>query len=252
MAFETKQKGRASSVCLGLSSFIWLTISLNFQEQPHTIRQLVSGIKLMHKGTFGNPKLPIHPPPPPPPFKVYTGTSTQTVLPTPFFLSISDYRLPMDPDAFTTTSIFKWDPRTILSASTLNRPPLVEYTMAPPAPAPAALVRGPRELGGLDELFQAYGIRYYTAAKIAELGFTVSTLVNMKDEELDEMMNSLSQIFRWDLLVGERYGIKAAVRAERRRIDDEDTRRRNLHSADTTTTNTTNALDALSQEGACT
>ncbi|MCI79125.1 protein UNIFOLIATA-like, partial [Trifolium medium] len=32
--------------------------------------------------------------------------------------------------------------------------------------------RLPRELGGLEELFQAYGIRYYTAAKIAELGFT--------------------------------------------------------------------------------
>ncbi|XP_028785219.1 protein UNIFOLIATA [Neltuma alba] len=151
----------------------------------------------------------------------------------------------MDPDTFT-SSIFKWDPRTILSTSALNRPPLLEYTMAPPPPTSAAVVRcSSREVGGLDELFQAYGIRYYTAAKIAELGFTVSTLVNMKDDELDEMMNSLSQIFRWDLLVGERYGIKAAVRAERRRIDEEDLRRRNPLSADTTT----NALDALSQEG---
>lgn len=161
----------------------------------------------------------------------------------------------MDPDAFTTTSIFKWDPRALLSAAStttqLSRPPLLEYTVAPPAPSPAVM-RGSRELGGLEELFQAYGIRYYTAAKIAELGFTVSTLVNMKDEELDDMMNSLSQFFRWDLLVGERYGIKAAVRAERRRIDDEEARRRNLHSADATTTTTTNALDALSQEGACT
>ena len=118
--------------------------------------------------------------------------------------------------------------------------------MAPPAPPSAAVVRGGSAVGGLDELFQAYGVRYFTAAKIAELGFTVSTLVNMKDDELDEMMTSLSQIFRWDLLVGERYGIKAAVRAERRRIDEEDLRRRNPLSADTTTTI---ALDALSQEG---
>ncbi|KAK4264579.1 hypothetical protein QN277_025737 [Acacia crassicarpa] len=152
----------------------------------------------------------------------------------------------MDPETFT-TSIFKWDPRTILSTSAFNRPPLLEYTMAPPALPSAAVVKGSsREVTGLDELFQAYGIRYYTAAKIAELGFTVSTLVNMKDDELDEMMSSLSQIFRWDLLVGERYGIKAAVRAERRRIDEEDLRRRNLLSTDTTTTI---ALDALSQEG---
>ncbi|XP_057440186.1 protein UNIFOLIATA [Lotus japonicus] len=152
----------------------------------------------------------------------------------------------MDPDAFT-ASLFKWDPRTVLPTTGPLRPPLLDYAVAPP-PAPAAVyhpARAPREIGGLEELFQAYGIRYYTAAKIAELGFTVSTLVDMKDDELDDMMNSLSQIFRWDLLVGERYGIKAAVRAERRRLDEEDMKRRNLLSTDTTT----NALDALSQEG---
>ncbi|KAJ1386526.1 Floricaula/Leafy protein, SAM domain [Sesbania bispinosa] len=148
----------------------------------------------------------------------------------------------MDPDAFT-ASLFKWDPRTVLPPPAATRPPLLDYAVAPPVAATAAYhpARAPREL---EELFQAYGIRYYTAAKISELGFTASTLVDMKDEELDEMMNSLSQIFRWDLLVGERYGIKAAVRAERRRVDDEDMKRRNLLSTDTTT----NALDALSQE----
>lgn len=151
----------------------------------------------------------------------------------------------MDPDAFT-ASLFKWDPRTVLPPAAPPRPPLLEYTMPPTtAPVPYHPVRAPRELGGLEELFQAYGIRYYTAAKIAELGFTVSTLIDMKDEELDDMMNSLSQIFRWDLLVGERYGIKAAIRAERRRVEDEEIKRRSLLSNDTTT----NALDALSQEG---
>ncbi|KAJ9163966.1 hypothetical protein P3X46_023585 [Hevea brasiliensis] len=144
----------------------------------------------------------------------------------------------MDPEAFT-ASLFKWDPRTVVPAP--NR--LLEAVAPPPQPAAGYAVR-PRELYGLEELFQAYGIRYYTAAKIAELGFTVSTLLDMKDEELDEMMNSLSQIFRWDLLVGERYGIKAAVRAERRRLEEEDSRRRHLLSGDTA-----NALDALSQEG---
>ncbi|KAG5054195.1 hypothetical protein JHK85_006705 [Glycine max] len=61
------------------------------------------------------------------------------------------------------------------------------------------------------------------AAKITELGFTVSTLV--KDEELDNMMNSLTQIFRWDLLIGERYGIKAACKAERRHVEDDNIKR---------------------------
>nr|AAT57872.1 leafy/floricaula-like protein [Hevea brasiliensis]AAT57873.1 leafy/floricaula-like protein [Hevea brasiliensis] len=146
----------------------------------------------------------------------------------------------MDPEAFT-SSLFKWDPRAM--APPPNR--LLDMVPPPQPPPPPAYAARARELGGLEELFQAYGIRYYTAAKIAELGFTVNTLVDMKDEELDEMMNSLSQILRWDLLVGERYGIKAAVRAERRRLDEEDPRRRQLLSGD----NNTNTLDALSQEG---
>nr|AAS93252.1 floricaula [Titanotrichum oldhamii] len=145
----------------------------------------------------------------------------------------------MDPDAFS-ASLFKWDPRGVLPPS--NR--LLEAVAPPPPLPPAAYSMRPRELGGLEEMFQAFGIRYFTAAKIAELGFTVNTLLDMREEELDEMMNSLCQIFRWDLLVGERYGIKAAVRAERRRLDEEDTRRRHLLSGDTT-----HALDALSQEG---
>lgn len=162
----------------------------------------------------------------------------------------------MDPDAFS-ASLFKWDPRN--SMAPVVPPPSrlleghVTATLPPQPPPPPSLPanysvrqsRGELGLGGLEDLFQAYGIRYYTAAKIAELGFTMNTLLHMKDEELDDMMNSLSQIFRWDLLVGERYGIKAAVRAERRRIEEEESRRRqHLLSSDTT-----NTLDALSQEG---
>lgn len=156
----------------------------------------------------------------------------------------------MDPEAFT-ASLFKWDPRVVVAPpparvqlEQVSQPPAVPLGTAAAAAAYSALVR-PRELGGLEELFQAYGIRYHTAAKIAELGFTVNTLLDMKDEELDEMMNSLGHLFRWELLVGERYGIKAAIRAERRRLDEDDLRRRHFLSSDTTT----NAVDALSQEG---
>lgn len=154
----------------------------------------------------------------------------------------------MDSDPFT-TSLFKWDPRggMVVQPGRTIMEPLQAAHHAAPAPSAAAGLPV-RQLGGLEELFQAYGIRYYTAAKIAELGFTVSTLLDMKDDELDEMMNSLSQIFRWDLLVGERYGIKAAVRAHRRRLDDDDESRRRLLVVSATDT-PTNALDALSQEG---
>nr|BAD10950.1 LEAFY protein [Pyrus pyrifolia] len=153
----------------------------------------------------------------------------------------------MDPDAFS-ANLFKWD----LSGMVVPTNRVQLEAAVPPAAAAAAgavgyTLRAPRELGlgGLEDLFQAYGVRYYTAAKIAELGFTVNTLLDMNDDELDDMMSSLSQIFRWELIVGERYGIKAAVRAERRRLEEEDSRRRNPVSGDTTT----NALDALSQEG---
>nr|AAY30859.1 FL [Prunus dulcis] len=150
----------------------------------------------------------------------------------------------MDPEAFS-ASLFKWDLRGMVVPPSRAQLEAAVTPQAAAAAAAYAAVRPQRELGGLEDLFQAYGVRYYTAAKIAELGFTVNTLLDMRDGELDDMMSSLSQIFRWDLLVGERYGIKAAVRAERRRLDDEDSRRRHTVSGDTTT----NALDALSQEG---
>ncbi|GAB2213455.1 hypothetical protein Drorol1_Dr00021500 [Drosera rotundifolia] len=167
----------------------------------------------------------------------------------------------MDPDSFS-SNFFRWDPRPSTLTPTSNR----FFEAAVAAAAAAAAAAAPPQMSaaaaagycarpaqqsqqqqqtGLEELFQSYGIRYYTAAKIAELGFTVRTLMDMKDDELDDMMNSLSQIFRWDLLVGERYGIKAAVRAERRRLEEEEARRRGVHlmSADA------HSLDALSQEG---
>nr|BAC55081.1 LFY-like protein OrcLFY [Anacamptis morio] len=71
----------------------------------------------------------------------------------------------------------------------------------------------------LEEVFEGYGVRYSTIARIGDLVFTACTLAGMREEEVDDMMATLSHLFRWDLLVGERYGIKAAIRAERRRLD---------------------------------
>ncbi|XP_043705665.1 floricaula/leafy homolog 1-like [Telopea speciosissima] len=153
----------------------------------------------------------------------------------------------MDPNAFSAT-LFKWDP-TRGTAPPPHR--LLEMMVAPQSYG--TCTRTQRDVGGLDVFFQAYGVRYYTAAKISELGFTVSTLLDMKDEELEDMMTSLSQIFRWDLLVGEIYGIKSAIRAERRRLllllEDEESRRRHYHHHHLLPLDATNALDTLSQEG---
>ncbi|KAK4765166.1 hypothetical protein SAY86_026256 [Trapa natans] len=145
-------------------------------------------------------------------------------------------------------SLFKWDPNRLAAAANpavLPQPPSATTSSQLPQPLlafsptllPLPPPPPPRRTVGMEEHFQAYGIRYFTAAKIAELGFTVNTLIDMRDEELDDMMNSLSQIFRWELLVGERYGIKAAVRAERRRL---------LHPA---SDGAAIVVDALSQEG---
>ncbi|KAK8587515.1 hypothetical protein V6N12_022002 [Hibiscus sabdariffa] len=148
----------------------------------------------------------------------------------------------MDPEAFAIGSYFKWDPRGVLPPTPAR---IVESAVTVSQPHTAACMGRQRDVGGLEELFQAYGIRYYTTTTIAELGFTVNTLLDMKEEELDEMMNSVSQIFRWELLVGERYGIKSAVRAERRKLEEQEySRRRHLVSGDTSI-----AIDALSQEG---
>nr|AAS00458.1 floral meristem identity protein [Hyacinthus orientalis] len=143
---------------------------------------------------------------------------------------------------------FKWDPRA-------PPQPLVPPFLPSPSPPsphhhnPPNCDQLPRDL---TEVFQGYGVRCLTAVRIGELGFTASTLVGMRDEELDHMMSTVAHLFRWDLLVGERYGIKAAVRAERRRLEafsfltsDDGRRRLLLHSPD----HPAAALDVLSQEG---
>nr|ANJ12311.1 LEAFY protein [Brassica juncea] len=154
----------------------------------------------------------------------------------------------MDPEGFT-SGLFRWNPTRAMVQAPTAIPPPQQQQQSPATPQTAAF--GMR-LGGLEGLFGPYGVRFYTAAKIAELGFTASTLVGMKDEELEDMMNSLSHIFRWELLVGERYGIKAAVRAERRRLQEEEeeesSRRRHLLLSAAGDSGTHLALDALSQE----
>ncbi|KAJ0973531.1 hypothetical protein J5N97_021490 [Dioscorea zingiberensis] len=107
----------------------------------------------------------------------------------------------MDPgDAFSANK-FRWDPR------------------VPTAPPPQHHHEPSERARELEEVFEGYGVRGATVARMGELGFTASTLAGMREEEVDDMMAALAHLFRWDLLVGERYGIKAALRAERRRLE---------------------------------
>ncbi|XP_008775161.1 floricaula/leafy homolog [Phoenix dactylifera] len=184
----------------------------------------------------------------------------------------------MDPgDAFS-ANIFKWDPPAPPPCRSMEPTPAAAAAAEEgEEPQPRQERRGgeegqPRELG---EVFSGYGVRYATVARLGELGFTASTLVGMTEGEVEEVLSALAHLFRWDLLLGERYGIKAALRAERRRLldhhqamlflrhehhhqpaagVDEDARRRMLllnspghlhHNLG----GLNHALDALSQEG---
>ncbi|KAG6547486.1 hypothetical protein Mapa_010934 [Marchantia paleacea] len=85
---------------------------------------------------------------------------------------------------------------------------------------------GRREVRTLEDLFHGYGVRIATLAKMTEMGFTVSTLVNMTEAELDDVIQTISDILQMELLVGERYGIKSAVRAEKKHLEEELERQR--------------------------
>lgn len=60
-----------------------------------------------------------------------------------------------------------------------------------------------------------------TVAVMGQMGFTLSTLINMKDEEVDFVIKSMIEEYHLDLLMGEQFGIKAAVRAKRRLLEEE-------------------------------
>ncbi|KAG8066089.1 hypothetical protein GUJ93_ZPchr0004g40104 [Zizania palustris] len=113
----------------------------------------------------------------------------------------------MDPnDAFSAAHPFRWD---------LGPPAAAVQQPPPPPPPPVLPVSAPREL---EDLVAGYGVRLSTVARISELGFTSSTLLAMTERELDDMMAALAGLFRWDLLLGERFGLRAALRAERGRL----------------------------------
>jgi hypothetical protein len=138
----------------------------------------------------------------------------------------------MDPnDAFSAAHPFRWD---------LGPPAHAAPAPAPPPPPLAPLLLPPHAPRELEDLVAGYGVRPSTVARISELGFTASTLLGMTERELDDMMAALAGLFRWDVLLGERFGLRAALRAERGRVMSLGARC--FHAGST-------FLDAASQEG---
>lgn len=83
-----------------------------------------------------------------------------------------------------------------------------------------------REAKTLEDLFKNYGVRLQTIARMCDMGFTVNTLLRMTEQELDDVIATMVENYQVELLFGERYGIKSAVRAEKKSLDDEADRQR--------------------------
>ncbi|CAM6019410.1 unnamed protein product [Sphagnum balticum] len=72
----------------------------------------------------------------------------------------------------------------------------------------------------LGQLFEKFGVRRHTIAKMSDMAFTVNTLVRMTEPELDEVIQIMLEDFLMGLLLGERYGLKVAVRVEKKTIEE--------------------------------
>jgi hypothetical protein len=83
-----------------------------------------------------------------------------------------------------------------------------------------------REVKTLEDFFKNYGVRLQTIARMCDMGFTVNTLIRMTEQELDDVIATMVDNYHVELLFGEKYGIKSAVRAEKKALDDEADRQR--------------------------
>lgn len=73
----------------------------------------------------------------------------------------------------------------------------------------------------LGELFEKFGVRApHHRQDEWYMGFTVNTLVQMTEPELDEVIQIMLEDFHIGLLLGERYGFKVAVQAEKKTIEE--------------------------------
>nr|QVX19917.1 LEAFY 1 [Anemia villosa] len=117
--------------------------------------------------------------------------------------------------------MFRWEQQRAGAAVSCKEPQALDMAaMAVAAPI------NQKQLKSLEDLFKDYGVRTATTMGVLEMGFTVSTLVSMTEKEVDEVIKTMVEGLHMDLLVGERYGMKSALRAERRRREEEVERQR--------------------------
>lgn len=55
---------------------------------------------------------------------------------------------------------------------------------------------------------------------MAEMEFTAKTLINMIEEEIEDLMKNLVELYHMDLPIGERYEIKSPMIAEKEEVVD--------------------------------
>jgi hypothetical protein len=124
----------------------------------------------------------------------------------------------LDPEQFP-GALFRWEQRVSIPAKEV---PPMEMVIHPVS----SCNNDPDNLELLEALFKDYGVRTSTIVKFLEMGFTVSTLVNMTEPEIDDVVKTIADCYQVEFLVGERYGVKAAIRAVRRRQEDENEQQR--------------------------
>ncbi|KAJ7533347.1 hypothetical protein O6H91_13G044600 [Diphasiastrum complanatum] len=61
---------------------------------------------------------------------------------------------------------------------------------------------------------------------MTEMGFTVNTMLNMTEQEVEDLIKAMFEIYNVELLVGEKYGIKSAIRAEKKHMEEDLERQR--------------------------
>ncbi|KAH7285523.1 hypothetical protein KP509_33G031700 [Ceratopteris richardii] len=130
------------------------------------------------------------------------------------------YHFKLDPEQFA-SSLFRWEQRAIPRKEV----PPMDVSLLPPTTTIAGTA-DPKQLKLLEDLFKDYGVRSTTIIKVMEMGFTVNTLVNMMEQEIDDLIKTMTESYHMELLVGEKYGLKSAIRAEKKRQEEDMERQR--------------------------
>nr|AHJ90706.1 CyLFY [Cylindrocystis sp. EM-2014] len=99
---------------------------------------------------------------------------------------------------------------------------LHRWSAPPPEQQPGVMLInvGRKPATTLEELFRDNRLRSATLQMLNQMGFSVGTLVNLTEAEVDYVVRTIRETQHVDLPLGEQLGIKAGIRAERRYLED--------------------------------